>query len=69
MRVSHHKMTGYGFIGPRILYLTQEKGEIGGEEWNGTFGIEDFDYEWGYIYSFLVAKKILRRTVDRCSLI
>lgn len=57
MRVSHHKQTGYGFIGPQITYLVQEEDEIGGEEWNIAFGIEDFDYEWGFTYDILVAKK------------
>ncbi len=57
MRVSHHQQTGYGFIGPRILYRVQVGDEIGGEEWNGTFTIENFDYEWGYTYDILVAKK------------
>lgn len=57
IRVSHHQQTGYGYIGPRITYLIQEEGEIGGEGWNVAFGIEDFKYEWGYTYNILVAKK------------
>lgn len=57
LRVNNHKEIGYGFIGPRSLYMVQIEEEIGGEEWSRTFGIEDFDYEWGYTYDILVAKK------------
>lgn len=57
LRVSHHKQTGYGFIGPRILYRIQVEDEIGSDEWEVAFDIEDFDYEWGYTYDILVAKK------------
>lgn len=57
MRVSDHKEIGYGFIGPRSLFLIQVEDEIGGEEWDRTFGIENFDYEWGYTYNILVEKK------------
>lgn len=56
MRVSYYQQTGLGFIGPRILYRVQVGDEIGSEKWNATFGIEDFQYEWGYTYDILVAK-------------
>lgn len=56
MRVSYYQQTGYGFIGPRILYRIQVEDEIGSNEWEGTFEIEDFEYEWGYTYDILVAK-------------
>lgn len=57
MRVSHHKQIGYGFIGSRNLFLVQVEDEIGGGEWDRTFGIENFNYEWGYTYNILVEKK------------
>lgn len=56
LRVNNHREVGYGFIGPRILYLVQIEEEIGGEEWDRTFSIEDFEYEWGYTYNILVEK-------------
>ncbi|NBC65961.1 MAG: hypothetical protein GVY07_09945 [Bacteroidetes bacterium] len=56
MRVSHHKQIGYGFIGPRISFVIQVEDEIGGDEWRGTFGITDFEYEWGYTYDIAVVK-------------
>jgi hypothetical protein len=57
MRVSHHKQIGYGFIGPRISFVIQVEDEIGGDEWRGTFGITDFEYEWGYTYDIAVVKE------------
>ncbi|MCG2590628.1 DUF4377 domain-containing protein [Rhodohalobacter sulfatireducens] len=57
MRVSDHKEIGYNIIGPESLYLVQVEEEIGGAEWDRTFGIEDFDYKWGYVYNILVEKK------------
>lgn len=42
IRVSHYQQIGYGFIGPRILYVVQIEEGIGGEKWSSAFGITDF---------------------------
>lgn len=57
MRVNHHKQIGYGFIGPRISYAIQVGDEIGGDEWSMTFGITDFEYQWGYTYDIAAVKE------------
>lgn len=57
MRVNHFKQTGIG-EGKHLVYLVQEAGEIGGEQWNFMYEpIEGFDFEPGYVYDLRLKKQ------------
>ncbi|SDR65241.1 DUF4377 domain-containing protein [Christiangramia echinicola] len=57
MRINHFRQTAVG-EGQCLVYLVQEGGEIGANNWNFFYDeIEGFDYELGYIYT-IKARKI-----------
>lgn len=57
LRINHFKQTAFG-VAPKLVFLVQEEGEIGGEEWSNFYdGIEGFEYEIGYVYDISVKKE------------
>ena len=56
VRINHFRQTAMG-EGPYLVYLMQEDGNIGGDQWNYLYdGIEGFDFLPGYIYDLRVKK-------------
>lgn len=56
IRINHFRQTAIG-EGPHLVYLMQEEGDIGNEEWSYLYdGVEGFDFEAGYIYDLKVRK-------------
>lgn len=56
VRINHFRQTAMG-EGPHLVYLMQEDGNIGGDQWNYFYEeIEGFEYEPGFIYDLKVRK-------------
>ncbi|MBN2731818.1 MAG: DUF4377 domain-containing protein [Balneolaceae bacterium] len=57
LRVNHYQQTGVG-AGPQLVYLVQEREDIGTEKWKFFYPpITGFEYELGYIYNLKVRKE------------
>ena len=57
LRVNHFKATGIGLF-PQTTLLVQADDLLNTNEWNRSYSpIEDFDYEWGFLYDLIVEQE------------